>query len=292
MSAVIFEKIEHITNIFDWLQHQWERNEKRISLALVFVYLFALAGVELKRQGLFPAWLPQPPDRHFYAIHLAFTLILICELLSFIFVLPSSLSRSMAKQLEILTLILLRNAFKELGNLPEPVVVDISNLWTVVDIGASAVGALCVFMCLGIYRRIVRPQGFIQSPEQIMRYVMCKKMLALALIAIFAGVGGRDLIDGIRQGGDQRFFETIYTVLIFADIAMVLIAQRYMPGYFAVFRNSGYVIGTLMMRLALSAPTLWSPVIGLFAALFVLALTWGTNALNPMNRPATREPSH
>ena len=57
----------------------------------------------------------------------------------------------------------------------------------------------------------------------------------------------------IHTGEDMRFFETIYTVLIFADIALVLISQRYMPSFHAVFRNSGFVIGTLMMRLALSA---------------------------------------
>ena len=35
------------------------------------------------------------------------------------------------------------------------------------------------------------------------------------------------------------------------------------------------------MRLALSATPLWSPVIGLFAAVFVLAVTWGTNYFTP-----------
>lgn len=94
-----------------------------------------------------------------------------------------------------------------------------------------------------------------------------------------------DLVIHLQTGKEQHFFETIYTVLIFADIAMVLIAQRYMPCYHAVFRNSGFVIGTLLMRLSLSAPPLWSPVIGLFAALFVLALTWGTNLFSPHLEP-------
>ena len=73
-------------------------------------------------------------------------------------------------------------------------------------------------------------------------------------------------------------------MLIFADIAMVLIAQRYMPAFHAVFRNSGFVIGTLLMRLALSATPLWSPAIGLFAAVFVLAVTWGTNYFTPLQQ--------
>ncbi len=216
---------------------------------------------------------------------MAFTLILAMEVISLIFVIPSSLSQSMGKQFEILTLILLRNAFKELAALQEPVHIGFDNIQSVVEIGVSAAGALCVFLCLGLYRRIARRQRFIQSPDMRMRYVMSKKLLALSLFVIFFSFGVYDLTMHLHTGKEQHFFETIYTVLIFADIAMVLIAQRYMPSYHAVFRNSGFVIGTLLMRLSLSAPPLWSPLIGLFAALFVLALTWGTNFFSPHLEP-------
>ena len=95
------------------------------------------------------------------------------------------------------------------------------------------------------------------------------------------GTALRDFYLFVTAGGDQNFFETLYTILIFSDITMVLIAQRYMPAFHAVFRNSGFVIGTLLMRLALSSTPLWCPAIGLFAAIFVLALTWVTNYFTP-----------
>ncbi|MDY3809387.1 hypothetical protein FYJ44_11155 [Desulfovibrio sp. PG-178-WT-4] len=284
---MLIHKLQPLTDVLDWLHHFWERpsTQRRIALFLLWFYLLALTGVELKRMGLYPLWLPQPPDSHFYAIHMAFTLILAMEVMSLIFVIPSSLSQSMGKQFEILTLILLRNAFKELAALPEPVHIGFDNIQAVVEIGVSGAGALCVFLCLGLYRRIARRQRFIQSPDMRMRYVMSKKLLALSLFVIFFSFGVYDLVIHLQTGKEQHFFETIYTVLIFADIAMVLIAQRYMPCYHAVFRNSGFVIGTLLMRLSLSAPPLWSPVIGLFAALFVLALTWGTNLFSPHLEP-------
>lgn len=97
------------------------------------------------------------------------------EVMSLIFVIPSSLSQSMGKQFEILTLILLRNAFKELAALPEPVYVNIDNIWRVAEIGVSGAGALCVFLCLGMYRRIARRQRFIQNADMRMRYVMKQK---------------------------------------------------------------------------------------------------------------------
>lgn len=114
-----------------------------------------------------------------------------------------------------------------------------------------------------------------------MRFVISKKLLSLTLFVIFLGIGIRDAWIHIHTGEDMRFFETIYTVLIFADIALVLISQRYMPSFHAVFRNSGFVIGTLMMRLALSATPPWDTAASLFAAAYVLALTWATRYFRP-----------
>ena len=280
-------KLQPITDAFDWLHSAWERaaTQRRLALCILWVYLLALLGVELKRWGILPSWLAGiTPQSHFYAIHLAFTLILGLEVMSLILVIPSSLSQSMGKQFEILTLILLRNAFKELAHLPEPVSV-VNDLLPVVSIAVSGAGALSVYLCLGLYKRISRQHlHFISTSDLRMRYVMSKKILALSLFVIFLITGIRDLYLYVQKGEEHNFFETLYTILIFADIAMVLIAQRYMPAFHAVFRNSGFVIGTLLMRLSLSAAPLWSPVIGLFAAVFVLAVTWGTNYFTPLHQ--------
>lgn len=271
-----------LTHTFDSLHHFWEKasTERSFGMVLLWIYLLALLAVELKRMGFYPTWLPQPPNSHYYSIQLAFTLILGLEVISLIFIIPSSLSRSIGKQLEILTLILLRNAFKELSVLPEPVSVDMENLKHVINIAVSGTGALCVFVCLGYYRRLIRPQYFRRSKEMLTSYVRSKKLLAMALLVIFIALGAQDVYF-FFTGRQTDFFEIIYTILIFADIAMVLIAQRYMPCYYAVFRNSGFVIGTLLMRLSLAASPLVSAAIAVFAGLYVLALTWCANNFIP-----------
>ncbi|MBQ7585850.1 MAG: hypothetical protein IJU40_06355 [Desulfovibrionaceae bacterium] len=274
---------EGISLIFDHIAHFYEKSATQHTLALYLfsVYLVSLLGIVLYSYGLYPAWLPTPPQSHFAAIQLAFSLILIMELMSLIFILPSSLSTSISKQFEILTLILLRNAFKELTTLEEPVRISLENLDSLITIIVSAVGALGVFLILGVFRKIVQHPHFIKDINIRKRYIMVKKMIALVLLIIFIAIGINDIIGEIKLDQHQNFFETIYTVLIFADIAIVLISQRYMSGYYAVFRNSGFVMGTLLMRLSLSAPPLWSPLIGFLAALFVLGLTWGTNKYIP-----------
>ena len=276
---ITYKLLQPLTRVFDWLQSWWERSctQRSVALCILWVYLAALLMVEMKRMGFLPPWLDAiTPKNYFYAIHLAFTLILGLEVISLIMVIPNSLLEAMGNQFQILTLILLRNAFEELSILPEPVSVA-EDMWPALIIGVSGAGAFCVFLCLGLYKHIARLQNFISSPELRMHYVMSKKILALTLFIICLGIALRDCVTFIRSGENSNFFETVYTVLIFADITMVLIAQRYMPAFYAVFRNSGFVVGTLLMRLALSATPLWAPVIAISAALFVLAVTWGTN---------------
>ncbi|MDR2851146.1 MAG: hypothetical protein LBV65_03820 [Desulfovibrio sp.] len=276
---MLIHYFQPLTDIFDYVHHVWERpvTQRRVALIILWLYLAALGGIELNRMGVLPPWLAVvTPLGHFYAIHLAFTFILVLEVMALILTISSSIGRSVGKQFEILALILLRNAFKELGALPEPVTVA-GNLDPILHIIVSGAGALFIFACLCVYNRIFRSQGFIHAPDLRMRYVMTKKLLALFLFVIFLGLVSRDVYLFFTCGGGQDFFEIIYTVLIFADIALVLIAQRYMPTFHAVFRNSGFVIGTLLMRLSFSAAVPWDTVVSSVAALYILALTWVTN---------------
>lgn len=270
------------SRFYDILARGWEKRttERFIGLLLLWVYLLALASVELNRWHLYPAWLPSPPPSHYYSVQLAFTLILGLELIELIFAIPSSLAKSMGKQMEILTLILLRNAFKELSILPEPVTVSLANIDPVFNIAVCASGALIVFACRGYYRKIQLPQPLLASNAALEHFVFIKKILSFCLMLIFIGIGCYDLWLHF-QGVPSEFFETIYTTLIFADIAMVLMAQRFMPSYFAVFRNSGFVMGTLLMRLSLSAPPLLSAIIAVFSGFYIICLTWITNYFSP-----------
>lgn len=280
---MLIHKLSPITDTFDLLHQFWEnpQTQRMIALCLLWIYIFSLIGVELSRHNLFPSFLPQPPNSHFYAIHLSFTLILIVEVISLIFIIPSSLSKSMGKQFEILSLILLRNAFKELALLPEPVQLNQETLFDVMGIAVSGFGALAVFICLGIFKHLAKRHQLILNTEMKMRYVLSKKILALILFIIMGIIGGLSINDFLKTGKQTSFFENIYTLLIFSDIAIIFISQRFMPCYFAVFRNSGYVIGTLLMRLSLSAQILWSPILSIVAGIYVIALTWGINKFNP-----------
>jgi hypothetical protein len=85
---------------------------------------------------------------------------------------------------------------------------------------------------------------------------------------------------GIKSGiatitGTEQtdFLHGFYTILILSDILVVLISQCYQPSFFAVFRNSGFALSTLIIRIALAAPPFYNVLLGLSAALFAILLT-------------------
>lgn len=93
-------KLQWLTDIFDWLHHNWERAhvQRKVALVIFWIYVAALCCVELKRQGMLPPALAQlTPHSHFSAIQLAFTLILGLEVMSLIFIISTSFSRSVGK---------------------------------------------------------------------------------------------------------------------------------------------------------------------------------------------------
>lgn len=276
-------RLEPLTNIFDHLHYFWEhpKTERRVAIGLSFVFLAGLIGIQLNRFGLLPpALAAHTPTNHFQAVNLAFSMLLVLELMSFIMTISCSVSRSVGKQFEIMALILLRNSFKELSNMHEPIslALDIEPLMHIV---VSGTAALAIFVCLGFYYRIQRFHGYIKQPDERMRYVMTKKLISLGLFVAFVGIGLHDAWLFFTRGIKPEFFENIYTVLIFSDILFVLVSQRFMPSFHAVFRNSGYVIATLFMRVALGAPPLYDAAVGVIAALFALALTWATTYFGP-----------
>lgn len=282
----MIERFEPVTNIFDVLHYHWSLREVQRARALfIFIaYIVSLLVIEANREGWFPGPIhPILPTSHFQAVQLALTLILAFGTVDLIMSISLSLSRALGKQFEIMALILLRGAFRELSNLPEPVNLA-GDPMPLIHIAVFGSGALLIFVCLGFYNRLRTHQNFITVPEEQMRYVMAKKLLALTLILLVAGIGIRDLWRISTSLQEVSFFETVYTLLIFADVALILISQRYMPTFPAVFRNSAFVISTLLMRLSFSTSFPWSTAASVFAAVYILGLTAATRYFGPQQK--------
>jgi hypothetical protein len=181
------------------------------------------------------------------------------------------------KQFEILSLILLRNAFKELAYLPEPITF-IGHEEAVLRIVSDGFGALLVFALLGYYYRIQAQYQDVKEyakgkPIDLFSFVAAKKGIALIILGIFLYMGGTTMYNWMAGIPQSDFFHDFYTLLIITDILLVLIAQCFQPSFYAVFRNSGYALSTLIIRLALAAPAYFNVLLGMTAAIFAIAMT-------------------
>ena len=269
---------ERITYIFDPLHHFWEHEKihKKISFALVIFFLIALFVIELERLGVLPdQWSGFVPNNHFYSVQYAFTVVLILEVISLIFTLPCSFSRSVGKQFEILALILMRNAFKELAEFPEPIVF-VGNEEAILRILSDGFGALLIFALLGVYYYVQSQQKSGDDgvyKNDIFMFVAAKKGIALILLGFFIVMGINSAFLTFTGQEHTDFLYDFYTVLILADILVVLISQCYHPSFFWIFRNSGYALSTLLIRLALAAPPYYNVLMGVAAAAFAILLT-------------------
>ncbi|OGR40511.1 MAG: hypothetical protein A2051_04160, partial [Desulfovibrionales bacterium GWA2_65_9] len=264
---------------FDQLQAfaMSEPTRRNVGKALIFYFLAALTLIELNSLGWLPTFLARNISlNRFDAVTQTFTLVLVLEVVDLVFSLPKSTSKSVGKQFEILALILLRNAFKELTNLPFPI--DITGHTDVlIRLATDGGGALVVFVLLGAYKHAQRCAPKHWAPEILEKFIAAKKLVALIVLGSFLCMGLYNSSLYLRGLPPIELFHDFYTVLIFTDILIVLIAQRYMPEFHAIFRNSGFALSTLFIRMALTAETTLSVIVGVGAMVFAVCLTYASN---------------
>jgi len=275
------------TSIFDYLEERWELPTTRrwVANILVFAFILALAVIELNRQHLLPAGLASLiPVNHFYAIKLAFDLLLIIEILGLVFSLASSVADAMGKQFEILSLILLRQSFKEFTHFTEPLEWESisSSVWYMLS---DAGGALLIFWLVLVYYRLQRHKRISDVDEDRVSFVSVKKAVALLLLTLFVAIGIHDVLTWWRFGEGYSFFSIFYLTLIFSDILIVLISLRYSNVYGIVFRNSGFAVATVLIRLALTAPPFINALLGLASVGLGIGLTLAYNYFQSLPAP-------
>lgn len=265
--------------VFDRLDRAWHAaaTQRRLAGLLVVLFVGGLAVIELRRRG----WLPHAlgdalPTSHFFAVQIAFDVLLLAEVLGLIFALARSVANAAGKQFEIMSLILLRQSFIELAHLSEPLVWE-EIAAVIPHILSDGVGALLIFVTLGVYYRLQRHRPITEDVLERGEFVATKKLVALLLLVALGVIGVQTLALAAGGGQPYGFFEAFYTLLIFADVLIVLISLRHNTSYAVVFRYFGFALATVLIRLALTAPRIVDAALGLGATLFAVALTWAFN---------------
>lgn len=265
-----------IERVFDAVERPIEATWARrwFSTGLLGLFAVSLVVIEANRRFALPGLLEaRVPTIHFAAVELAFSVILFFEVVEMALGIGRSLSLALGRQFVVFALILLRSAIKELGNLPEPISWDAAQ-GSLTRVLGDAVGGLAVFGILGVYFWLIQRRPRLADVERDRGFVVMKKALALVLLATFALIAVQDLWRLVAHGRESRFFEALYTVLVFGDVVLVLISLRYTTSYHVVFRNSAFAVASVILRFALTAPPPWNAALGVAGALYATGVVW------------------
>lgn len=266
--------------VFDALERAWgsARARQTVGTVLVTVFVLVLGVVELARQQWLPAGLSAlVPRSHFAAVGVVFTLLLVLEVVGLVFALPRSVAESLGKQFELLALILIREAFVEIGRAGEPLAWD-SIRSTLPHIAADMVGAVVLFALLVPFHRVQRHRAITSDARDQASFVCAKKLLALMLLVAFLYLGVLTLERHIRTGDGPPFFVSFYTILVLSDVLLVLVSLRYSTTFRVVFRNAAFAAATVLIRVALTAPPYVNSLLATGAVVFALVTSAAYNA--------------
>ena len=101
-----------------------------------------------------------------FAIELAFSVLLLSEIFDLVFILTNSVADSVGKQIKIVSLILLRYFFKELGHLPLSISWDKDTLFALLPLLAEAFGAVIIFLIMVLFYKVQRHVQITKNEEE------------------------------------------------------------------------------------------------------------------------------
>ena len=269
-------------SVYDNFEIRWEKLKKSkiISNTVIVFFFVGIVISMLSHYKIIPMRVGK-----FFAIELAFSILLLSEIFDLVFILTHSVADSVGKQFEIVSLILLRNSFKELGHLPDSIIWDNTTFLELLPLIADAFGAVIIFLITVLFYRAQRHVQITNNDIEKSNFFLQKKLIASLLLIIFLSLTIFMFIIFILQGHIINIFNSYYTALIFSDILILIISLRYSNLYIHLFRYSSFALATVIIRISLSAPKYYNVMLSIAAGLFVLLVS---NIYNTLNKTITK----
>lgn len=219
------------------------------------------------------------------AIYTPFSFILVYEVYLLIFFLPKSLSFYIGKQYEIITLIVIRRIFKDIGNLEltSKWFQSKSDLQFTYDVFTSLVLFLIIYF---FYQNVAKRDDLNfktlqQKNKNIQVFINLKKAIAIVLVPTLIILAIYTFFNWASAsfGNDQReiitfgninniFFDGFFTILIIVDVLLLLASFYYSDQFHKIIRNSGFVISTILIKMSFSTEGIVNNALIIGAVLF------------------------
>lgn len=220
------------------------------------------------------------------ALYTPFSFILIYEAFLLIYYIPRSFTTAVGKQYEIISLIVIRKIFKDipLVDLNADWIENINNQQLVFDL----VGVLIIFFLIYLFKKTKENLPIKSVSEKLDRFIASKKLVSIVLLPVlltvsiisFANwINGVFINDLFDQNINYLFFNEFFTILILADVFILLLSFQYTERYSQLIRNTGFIISTILLRLSFAATGLTSILLIISGIVFGLIILLIYNAI-------------
>ena len=216
------------------------------------------------------------------AIYTPFSIILYYEIFLLIYFLPRSFTTSILKQFEIISLIIIRRIFYDIPKLD----LDSGNWFNNPDnlqITYDLICILILFFLIYLFNLVKSRIENKKGKKSITKFIDSKKIISIALIPVMLCLFIIGIYNWYSIGMDSNFassfyyvnevfYNTFFSILIIADVFILLLSFLYTERYSQIMRNTGFIICTVLIRLSFSSTGLTNLLLIVSSVLFGLLI--------------------
>ena len=212
------------------------------------------------------------------ALYTPFSFILVYEAFLLIFYFPRSFTTSIAKEYEIISLVLIRKIFEDIPELDiDSGIYNQQSLLLLYDL----IAIMIIFYLIFLFKKTISTIPKRKPNKNLVRFISYKKTLSIILLPILLILCISNLFDWtysvfidneIIKNINAVFFIDFFTVLILVDVFILLLSFQYTDKYHQIIRNTGFIISTILLRLSFSVSGLSSILLLIIGVIFGLII--------------------
>lgn len=254
-----------ISSLYQFLSR--EENKKRVEkVFIIFAFtaflVHLLLIIWIRLFDFYPKLFSLINPNFLSALYTPFSIILLYEVYFMILTLPLSFTESIKRQYQVISLIVIRRVFKDIGSY-ESFADMTENMDTLVTTALDLGSGLAMYGLIAAFVYLTYKTQRRDVDPEVSRFIRFKEGMAIALVLFLAGLSlysfslwSYEVYSSAYLGAafdlnlDNLFFVDLFGVMIFTDLLIFIASFIYSDDYAILFRNAGFVVSTVLIRIS------------------------------------------